>query len=153
MIIKYFLYFCTNLRHFESQGNGLIREAEPTLSLCFSSLSSSLNFWAFASLCKSDGSLRSLLKDEADAEIDSPLLDETKVLAFSDISSVSLSGREGWALTGGLEEMSVTWLSNCLPVFCSDASGPATAGSSEDPGVVSLCTSSCVLSSEGRCGD
>lgn len=74
-----------------------------TFSLCISCLSNSLSFWAFAILCKSDGSFRSLLKENAGGDSESPLLDDTRVLAFSDISIASLSGREGGTLSGNLE--------------------------------------------------
>lgn len=77
-------------------------EQKLTFALCLSSLSNSLSFWAFASFCKSDGSFRSLLKDKAEADSESPLLDDTRVLALSDSSVDSLSGIHGGILSGGL---------------------------------------------------
>lgn len=139
-----------------------------TFSLCISCLSNSLSFWAFASLCKSDGSFRSLLKENAGGDSESPLLDDTRVLAFSDISICSLSGKDGGAFSFSLGGTSLTWLfdviSNCLPlsagrwICSSESSAGDTAKGPElsDEMRVGLgCSVGCLLSSEGlrRLGD
>lgn len=141
-------------------------EREFTLSLCISCLSNSLSFWAFASLCKSDGSFRSLLKENACGDSESSLLNDTRVLAFSDSSVATLSGREGGTLSGSLEGTSLTSLpdvlSNSLTAgrwVCSSES--SAGGSAEGPELseemrVGLgCTLGCLFSSEGlrRLGD
>lgn len=139
-----------------------------TFSLCNSCLSNSLSFLAFASLCKSEGSFRSLLKVYAGGDSESPLLDDTRVLAFSDISIDSLSGSEGGTLSVNLEGTSLTGLpdvlSNCLlPSDGGWVGSPESSarGTAEGPELseglrVGLgCTLGCLLSSESlrRLGD
>lgn len=135
-----------------------------TLSLRTSSRSSSLSLRAFASLCKSDGSLRSLLRESAAADVEWLVLADTKVLALSDISVASLLGREGGTFSGTLKWLSLSWqadgVSDCWPTspdwwdcFC-ESSVPA-AELSEETGLGSGWTLDCWLSSDGlrRLGD
>lgn len=138
---------------------------ELTFSLWSSFLSNSLSFRAFASLCMSDGSFRSLLKENAADVGERPLLEDTKVLAFSDISKACLSGRTGGTLSANLKGASLLWLSdvpcNCLPlsadgwICLSESSAIATTEGpelSEGMRVGLGCTLACLLSSEGlRC--
>lgn len=132
-------------------------------SLCISCLSSSLSFWALTILCISDGSFRSLLKENAGADADRLLFDEIRVFAFSDISLASLSGREGGTLSVGAGGASLTGVSDvlwcCLPVSAgrcvcsckSSAEGAATGPELSGEVIDSLgCTLGCLLSSEGR---
>lgn len=82
--------------------------SELTLSLCASSLSSSLSLRAFASRCKSDGSFRSLLRENAAADVERPILDDANILALSDISLTFFLGREGGTFSGTLKWLSLT---------------------------------------------
>lgn len=137
-------------------------------SLCISCLSNSLSFWAFAILIMSEGSFRSLLKENAGVDSERPLLDEIRVFAFSDISLASLSGREGGTLSGSPDADSLTGLSealsNCLPASfdrcvcsCESSAGRAAKGPelSQEMIVGLGCNLGCLLSSEGlrRLGD
>lgn len=138
-----------------------------TFSLCNSSLSSSLSFWAFAILCKSARSLSSLLKEDAGGVSEYRLLDDTRVLAFSDISKASLSGREWGALSDNLEGISLSglpvWFSAVLLLSAAggDCSGESVAGTGGSPGLSEGTTAAlrgalvCLLSSEllRRLGD
>lgn len=139
-----------------------------TFSLCISSLSNSLSFRAFASLCKSDGLFRSLLRESAGGDSESPYLEDTRVLAFSDNSIASLSGRDRGILSGSLEGTSLTsppdvlsnglLLSSARWVCSSRSSAGGTAEGPELSEGVRMglgCTLSCLLSSESlrRLGD
>lgn len=104
-----------------------------------------MSFWAFASLCKSEGSFKSLLSDSADGDSESLLLEDTRVLALSDSSMASLSGM----MRGTLEGASLT---NCLPLSAEFSAGGTAEGALLSEGtcmglgctLVSLTSSECL---------
>lgn len=70
-----------------------------TFSLSTSFFIRSLSLCALASLCRSERSFRSRLRVYAAGDAESFILEDTRVLALSDMAMASLSGREGETLS------------------------------------------------------
>lgn len=105
----------------------------------------------------SDGSFKSLVKENLEDDGECLRLDVSRVLAFSDNSFTSLSGIEGCILSGGLGGTFMP-LSADSRLRCKESSAEETAagpGVSEGTRAALGVTVGCLLSSEGlrRLGD